>query len=335
MSSRPAVPRLLTGALSCLLLLAAALLPAAATVGAATASTTCPVISGEGTYSLCYLDIAAPSSVRTGFAFTVQVRVTTDLSKTTVATSDPCGSKAPITLNLSGATYSNTQTVNASAGIATFSFTIPIDVANAGTYDLYASVGGGGASTAIATSCGSYIYVPDSTSLMAVFIPADKPIAPCPADTNCVQTTSGSGTQATLIGETGSTWSPKAAQYFGPAGADSCATGPIDANGVLRYTFAPALATISNPSPSTTPVIILALDMSQVLKGIAQFNICWSQPTPFVPLGGGTPVTVGDLPNCKNRDQVAPCVLSRTSGQHNVGFFSILATAGDPGTYAH
>ena len=185
------------------------------------------------------------------------------------------------------------------------------------------------------TDCGSTFFVSDETSLMAVFIPADSPIAPCPRDTNCVQATSDSGTQATLIGELGSDWDPKLANYFAAVGPDGCASGgPIDANGVLGYTFTPAPVTTDNPSPSQTPVIILALDMSQVTKGIGQFLVCWSQPTPFLTATGAT-ATKGDLPACKNRDQVAPCLLSKVSGQHNVGFFTILATAGDPRTYAH
>src|SRR4029077_14270391 len=100
------------------------------------------------------------------------------------------------------------------------------------------------------TDCGATFFEPDSTSLMAVFIPADSPIAPCPRDTNCVQATSGSGTQATLIGELGSEWDPKLADYFAAVGADGCASGgPIDANGVLGYTFTPAPVTPDNPNP--------------------------------------------------------------------------------------
>ena len=47
---------------------------------------------------------------------------------------------------------------------------------------------------------------------------------------------------------------------------------------------------------------------------------------------------VGDLTNCKNRDQVAPCILSKTGGQGgHVAFLKILATANllDPKFYGH
>jgi hypothetical protein len=311
--------RALTVALSSMLLMAAMFVPLAGSVGASTPATTCQ--NSEGIE--CWLDIAAPSSVRTGFAFTVQVRVTTDSSKTTVATSDPCGSKAAITLSLSGDAYSNSQTVNASAGIATFTFTIPSG--DGGPYDLFAS--GPGGEAAVNTTCGSYFYVIDETSLMAVDIPLDAPIAPCPPDTNCVQATSGSGTQATLIADTGSgSWN--AAFSAAIPGGNCSSGGPIEPNGVLNFLL---------DGPTDNKVIILAVNMGLVTKGIAQFNICWSSPTPFTTLSGST-ATTGDLPNCKGKDQVAPCVLARTSGQHNVGFFSILAPAhdvNDPATYAH
>jgi hypothetical protein len=316
--------RAMTVALSLMLLTAA--FPLAGMVAAATASTTCSPNEGGG--GTCWLDIAAPSSVRTGFAFTVQVRVTTDSTKATVATSDPCGSKAPITLSLFGEAYSNTQTVNASAGIATFSFTIPFG--DAGSYDLFANGPGGGDAPTVAastTNCVGYFFVSDSTSLMALDIPLDAPIAPCPENTNCVQATNGSATQATLIADEGSVWDDYGFQGS-IVGGNCTSGGPIDTDGVLRLHLS---------GPTDNKVIILALNMSLVNKGIGQFNVCWNQPTLFTTLTGTTANT-GDLPNCKGKDQVAPCVLSRTSGQHNVGFFSILAPAhdpNDPATYAH
>jgi hypothetical protein len=315
-----------------LAVLMTAVVPVVGIATAATPSTNCQ--TGEGT--VCWLDISAPSSVRTGVAFTVQVRVTTDPSKTTVAKTDPCGSKAQIRLDVTGPAGvedpgpTTTYIATASAGIATFNITI----SNAGDYDLDAMSPPFSDFAPAPTDCSSTSFVSDNTSLMAVFIPADSPIAPCPRDTNCVQATSGTGTQATLIGELGSTWSPKQAQYFSSVGSDTCASPPPDPNGVLGYTFVPASPSLDNPTPSQTPVIILALDMSKVTKGIGQFMVCWTQPTPFLTATGAT-ATKGDLPPCKNRDQVAPCVLSKTSGQHNVGFFTILATSGDPRTYVH
>ena len=92
----PIPRRALSAAVTAILL--AGLLPLAGVASAATPSTNCE--SSEGT--TCWLDLSAPSSVRTGFAFAVQVRVTTDSSKTTVAKTDPCGSKAQIGLDVTG-----------------------------------------------------------------------------------------------------------------------------------------------------------------------------------------------------------------------------------------
>lgn len=315
--------RAITAVLSSMLLMAAMCIPLVGIAVADTPPNNCQTIEGESetSFSTCYLDIAAPSSVRTGVAFTVQVRVTTDETRQVVANTDPCGSKAAITLDLVGEGYEDSQTVNASAGIATFSFTIPFG--SSGEYALFAEGPSGDITVATATDCGSYNYVPDGTELMAVDIPADSPIAPCPPDTNCVQATSGSGTQATLIADEGTTWIPQfPPDFFGAAiPTGNCSSGgPIDPNGVLGFEL---------DGTTTTKVIILALDMSLVDKGIGQYNVCWNQPTPFLTLAGTMSMT-GDLPNCKGRDQVAPCVISRTSGQHNVGFFSVLADADDP-----
>jgi hypothetical protein len=300
-------------------LVAVSAIPAAAS----TPSTTCQ--TGDG-IPFCVLVIAAPSSVRTGSAFTVQVLVTTD--GTVNAKSDPCGSKVAVTLEVSGEPLDGplSFTALASAGIATFSLTLQ----DLGSYDLFAS----GpqlpdAAAATSTSCQTYHYEPDSTSLLAVSIPLDQPVAPCPPDTNCVQATSGSGTQATLIAEPGSTWTPKFSgdTYFGSVtqSGHACASGPIDSNGVLGFTLL---------NTSQTGVIVLALDTTQVTKGIGLFNVCWHQQTYFTSVSGAL-VTTGDLPNCRGRDQVAPCVLSRTSGQHNVAFLSILTPAGDPDPFAY
>ena len=91
-------------------LVAVSAIPAAAS----TPSTTCQ--TGDGPY--CVLVIAAPSSVRTGSAFTVQVLITTD--GTVIAKSDPCGSKVAVTLEVSGEPLDEplSFTALASAGIA-------------------------------------------------------------------------------------------------------------------------------------------------------------------------------------------------------------------------
>lgn len=331
--------RVITAALSAMLLMTAASIPFIGIAGASTASTTCQ--SGEG--SQCWLDIRTPSSVRTGVAFTVQVAVTTNSTKTIVATSDPCGSKAVITLHVFGPfpgdVYESTLTATASAGIATFT----LNLQNAGDYGLVAESPNSESyapAAATSTSCQNYTYVSDPSQgkvpLMAVNIPLDAPIAPCPPDTNCVQATSGTGTQATLIADLDSAWDPKTPGYFaGVIPADQCgtsvpagATPAGDPNGVLGFT----LTTPPFPSPQTG-VIILALNT--VSKGIGQFNACWTQTVNFL-TAAGTWAMKGDLPNCKQRDQVAPCVLAKTSGQHNVGFLTVLATnVADPFVYGH
>src|SRR5207302_5176999 len=125
-----------------------------------------------------------------------------------------------ITIEVDGPTFT-TYTTNAKAGIATFNVTLTA----AGDYDVFAHEGPpytDSSTTAAPTAdCSNTFYETDEFfPLTVVTIPANAPIAPCPPDTSCVQTTSGSGTQATLIAVAGSTWSPKAATYFEPfAGA--------------------------------------------------------------------------------------------------------------------
>jgi hypothetical protein len=320
MSDVPTGRRAMTAALSSMLIMAAVLIPLAGIAIAATPPSNCQTFPGESeiSFSQCWLDIAAPSSVRTGVAFTVQVRVTTDETNETVANTDPCGSKAPITLDLVGEGHSESQTVNASAGIATFSFTIPFG--RSGTYGLHADGPDGEVSAAATADCDNTSFVDDTATLMAVDIPADSPIAPCPPDTNCEQATSGSGTQATLIADEGSTWTDVGFQGEIPGG--DCAGDPRqDPNGVLRFELT---------GTTDNKVIIFALDNSQVMKGIGLFEVCWSQPlSPFMS-DTGQLVTTGNLPDCKGKDQVAPCVASRVSGQHNVAFLTVLADADDP-----
>ncbi len=171
MSSVPRVRRRLSAVLTSLALVAAMLVPLGGVASAASASTTCPV--GEGGPS-CELVISAPESVLTGVPFNVQVLVTTDGH--TVATSDPCASKVAVELGVSdGEKTLATYTANASAGIATFSLTIPSD----GSYRLEASAGSL-SSAAPSTGCGAYSYFSASSPVMAVTVPPNQPIAPCP-----------------------------------------------------------------------------------------------------------------------------------------------------------
>lgn len=341
MSHVPIGRRAITAVLSSMLLMAAMCIPLVGIAVADTPPNNCQTFEGESetSFSTCYLDIAAPSSVRTGVAFTVQVRVTTNESREVVANTDPCGSKAAITLRLfndtgEGEVFVSDQTANASAGIATFSLTID----DSGEYELVAEGPGGGDVSATATAdCDNTSYIFDEAPLMAVDIPADAPIAPCPPDTSCVQATSNSGTQATLIASEGSAWTPKPQPgtnpdfpYFSPVNAtDQCgSSSPTDPNGVLGYS-------LTTTDGTTTGVIILAIDPRG--QGVGLFNVCWTQSIAFTPLGGGPPVTTGDLPNCKQRDQIAPCVIARTGGSGGeVVFLTILATAlPDPFGYGH
>jgi hypothetical protein len=317
--------RAVSVALSSMLLMSLMVIPLTSVAVAASEETMC---EGSEGFFTCWLDIRSPSSVVAGTTFTVQVAVTTDETMSTVAKSDPCGSKAEITLDIFGPDESfGSMTTNASAGIASFS----LNLSTPGEYELFAS-GPGEVSVASTVDCDNYFYVGDEFGpLTVVNIPANAAIAPCPPDTSCVQTTSGSGTQATLIASEGSDWSPKGADYFGQpiVGAQCGTTTPNDPNGILGY----ELATFDG---TRTGVIILALDPRD--KGVGQFNLCWTQTVPFTPLGGGAPVLTGDLPNCRQRDQVAPCVVARTAGQGgNVAFLTILGTANliDPKVYAH
>jgi hypothetical protein len=294
--------RLLAAVLTFLSLMAIAILPVGGVVSAASAATNCP--NEEGTF--CILAISAPASVATGRLFTVLVAVTTDGS--TVAKSDPCA-KVDVNLVVSFDEEGSVLYVaKTSGGVATFN----LIVTNPGSYSLDA--------TATKTGCS---YEPASATVQAVFIAADQPIAPCPDNVSCDQTTSGTGSAATLFADTGS-FTASFAPLLGPGCGDG---GPADPNGVLTFSYA-------GPDSKT---IIFALRSDRVTKGIGLYKICWRSTTEFMQLGG-TPAPfdgaffTGFLPDCK-KDDVGPCVLFKTSGQHNVGFFGILAPFGDPQAY--
>lgn len=298
--------RLLTALLTFFALIVGAMLPISV---ANAASTNCTTISGEGgTFSECFLDISAPQSVVTGQPFTVHVAVTTDESRTVVAKSDPC-SRVSVTLLVSdGEENTVTYSANTSGGIATFN----VVVTTPGFHSLDAS--------ASMTGCS---YAPDSTGFMAVDIAADQPIAPCPDNVSCTQTTSNTGSAATLFADTGS-FTASFAPLVGPGCGDG---GPADPNGVLTFAYVGV----------DSKTIIFALRSDRVTRGIGLYKICWRSSNEFTQLGGtpapsdGTFFT-GYLPACKN-DDVGPCVLFKTSGQHHVGFFGILAPPGDPQAY--
>ena len=293
--------RLLAAVLTFLSLIVGGMLPISV---ASAAPTNCTIISGEeGTFSECFLDISAPKSVVTGQPFTVHVAVTTDESKTIVAKSDPC-SRVAITLFVSQGEGGVSYVANTAGGIATFN----VVVTSSGFYTLEA--------TASKTGCS---YVEDFGTFEAVTVAAGQPIAPCPDDVSCTQTTSGSGSAATLFADTGSF----TASFIPFVAANGCGDGgPADPNGVLDFLYA----------GTDTKTIILALSPSLVTHGIGQYKICWRSDNAFTPLGGGPAVNVGYLPSCKKND-VGPCVLFKMSGQHNEAFFGIRAPPGDPQAY--
>jgi hypothetical protein len=299
--------RLLAALLTFVSLIVVAMLPIGV-ASAASPSTSCPTVSPEeGTpFSNCILAISAPESVATGRVFTVQVAVTTDGS--TVAKSDPCA-KVDVSLFVTDGDGSATYVTKTSGGIATFN----VVVTNSGTHTL----------TATATNTSSCHYVSDLVTVEAVDIPADQPIAPCPDNVSCTQTTSNTGSAATLFADTGS-FTASFAALVGPGCGDG---GPADPNGVLTFTYAGV----------DSKTIIFALRSDRVTKGIGLYNICWRSSNEFTQLGG-TPAPfdgsffTGFLPDCK-KDDTGPCVLFKTSGQHHVAFFGILAPPGDPQAY--
>jgi len=338
----PSIPRgrRVAAAIASLALAASVLIPVGGVASAASTSTMCPPGDG-GPY--CELLISAPESVVTGTPFTVQVSLGywTSVTKSdgffTVATSDPCA-KVPVTLSVYGRgenAFSYSSQSTAASGVATFQVTIPYGLQYDGLYDVSAD-GPGGTLAPSTTGCGSYSYQQDSQVLTAVYVPQDQPIAPCPDDTVCVQTTSGGGSAATLFSIDGS-WDT--AQFVPQADV------PLDPNEVLMGSVCPIQAgqdpkgtlLFHNPTATTDKTIILALKRELVTQGIAQFKICWSGTTLFTPLGGGPQVYTGDLPAC-SKTVPAPCVLFKKSNKLNTGFFGVLAPFGasnDPAVRPH
>src|SRR5439155_23916553 len=136
-----------------------------------------------------------------------------------------------------------------------------------------------------------------------------------------IQTTNndqGGGSAATLFASDGTF--PSA--FFEAYDGNGCGAPTDPTFGVLDFSF----------SGSSDKTIVLALSPYLVNKGIGQFNICWESTNQFKVAGGGDAVDnghgyfVGYLPNCSPHAG-APCVLFKTSGQQNAGFFGILAPA--------
>jgi len=311
--------------LAFLLAMAGAMVPFGSVANAASADTTCQSTEGGG--HECVLVISSPESVAAGEPFTVTVAVMTGFEGGSVARSDPCGSKAQIELDvLAGETTQNSYFATASGGIATFSVTL----SPAGSYQLYAHQPFSEAAATTSASCNNYFYSPDTAQVNAVFVEAGQPIAPCPPDVSCTQVTnndSGGGSAATLYAANGSF--EAAFGPYDPAGL--CSLPPADPNnGVLSFTLLDSDA---------SKTVIFALSANLITQGIGKYNICWRSATEFTQLGG-TPAPastsggfVGQLPNCKTKDDTGPCVLFRTSGQGNVGFFGVNAPPGDPQAY--
>jgi hypothetical protein len=86
---------------------------------------------------------------------------------------------------------------------------------------------------------------------------------------------------------------------------------------------------------------VFALNPSIVTKGIGLYKVCWQSNILFTVLGGGdaainnvTNLYFGDLPACK-QNSTGPCVLFKTSTQHNGAFIGVLAPANDPKGFAY
>ena len=312
------VRRGMSAAAVSLALVATVLIPIGGVASAATATSAC--FTSEGP-AQCNLVISAPDTVMTFQTFTVQVAITSGGEGNTILpSSDPC-SPAKVTLDVSmdngedGWIPVASYTANASASVATFNISVTDD----NSYKLDAS----------APTTATCRYNPDEEFFTAVFIPQTQPIAPCPDNVVCTQVWNKSSTAATLFADTGAFTAE-----FGPAISamtDACGGPPLDYpplhpdNGVLTF-----------DSTAITPkTIVFALDSSLVKKGIGLFNVCWSSPDAFVPLGGGAPVNNGLLPAC-GKNATGPCVLFKKSNQKNVGFFGVLAPPGtnDPRAYA-
>ena len=308
--------RLLAVLSAFLSLVALAILPFGGVASAAPKSTICQ----NGEVHNCFLVISAPDSVAVGQPFTVKVTLweygVGDNPDMPLPKSDFCASKTVVSLDLSqGEGPFTTISSKASAGVATFS----ISVSSSGDWFLHAYV----SHPEGMPNCG---YFDDAFAhFTAVTINPGQPIAPCPPDVTCTQLTNndaGGGSAATLFADSDGMFTA----FFSPfVAAEGCGNlSPIDPNnGVLNFSL---------DDINASKTVIFALSSDLITKGIGQYNICWKSAIPFTPLGGGPQVTTGLLPNCKN-DDVAPCVLFRTSGQHNVGFFGILAPPGDPQAY--
>jgi hypothetical protein len=283
--------------LASLALMAGILIPSVGVVSATAPSTTCP--DSEGI--TCYLVISAPASVQTGVAFTVTVFVMTASEGGNIAKTDPCGAKAMVTLSVDNDLDPPMEdTIAAKAGIARFKVTLPTD----GSWQLHATAFNDG------PGCGESVYFDDDyADILAL-----QPLAPCPT-VFCVQTTSGSGSGATLFADSGefTDFFFSSLSSLGTAGCGD--TGPADTEGVLTFSY-------NGSGPKT---IVFTLNSELVTKGIGLYKICWSTDG----------ITFGYLSNC-SKSVPAPCVLFKNSGQYNVGFFGVLAPSsglGDPQGY--
>ena len=245
--------------------------------------------------AFCDLVISSPDSVAAGQSFTVKVGIT-DFGGNLVPPNDPCAKQVVVTLNVfitEGPPFA-TYTANASKGVATFNVA-GLPPTTFAELDASAVQTGGACS-----------YEEEFKGITVVTVAAGQPIAPCPPDVSCTQTTSGSGSAGTLFANDGSFTAA-----FVPR-VDNCGGGgPLDPNGVLQFSY-------FGTSPKT---IIIALSPDLVTKGIGRYNICWK------PDAG----TAFYLPSCNH--SAPPCVDSKTSGQHNSAFFTILAPPGDPQVY--
>ena len=215
-------------------------------------------------------------------------------------------------------------------------------------------------------ACYSTSFVGDTRTIQAVH--SSTPLAPCPPDVSCVQTTSGTGSGATLIDSNGtfSPGPPTAPDYWGTevqvmpgpgGGGDSPALrttttpdpngchdgGPPDPRGVLDFML--------TGSSSSVKFVVYSLDPTVYPKPVSKYNVCWDQDTKFTPKGGGPQVFRGYLPNCGfsddrwerwerddgRRRSGPPCILVRFStsrAKYIVVIAPVDAYGNDPRGYA-
>jgi hypothetical protein len=158
-------------------------------------------------------------------------------------------------------------------------------------------------------------YYQEYIFAQVVTVPPGQPIAPCPPDTPCTQTTSGTGTAATLFAPGGDGNFDVASFGSLAFGDQGCGNPPPDPNGVLQYHFS---------GTAVTKTIILEVSPGLVNKGIGQINVCFSVAPPAWTILAACSKSVGP-----------PCVAHKNALSNKGAYIEITVPAGgsDPLTY--